>query len=125
MAVGDSAGEGREISGRRRTQLGLFPNGNVLIGAFPKHKEVLIGGAGFGRVALEGVGASEAEAGERMVCDNRAVVNELLQLGSSFFALVHGEMGLSTDVEDRECRLRRIEAEERQVDREARKERAM
>jgi len=54
MAVGDSAGEGREISGRRRTQLGLFPNGNVLIerktdivvGVFGRHLENAHNGVG-------------------------------------------------------------------------------
>jgi hypothetical protein len=41
--------------------LGLLKDGDVGVGVFPEREEILISGAGFGGVALQGIGASEAE----------------------------------------------------------------
>ena len=45
--------------------LGSDENGNVRVGVFPKREEIIVSGAGFGGVALQGVGASESEACQR------------------------------------------------------------
>ncbi len=39
-------------------------NRNVGVGVFPQREEILVGGAGFGCVALQGVGSGKAEVGE-------------------------------------------------------------
>src|SRR5437762_5781720 len=44
--------------------LGFLEGKEVRVSVFPCGEEVLIGGAGFGGVVLQGVGASEAELGE-------------------------------------------------------------
>jgi hypothetical protein len=45
-------------------RLGLLQNGDVWVGVFPQCQEILIGGTGFGCVALQGVGAGEAKVGK-------------------------------------------------------------
>ena|SRR6516225_12196085 len=45
--------------------LSLFQDGNVGIGVLPEREEVLVSGSCFVRFALENIGASKAEAGER------------------------------------------------------------
>ena len=37
----------------------LLQNGNVRIGVFPEGQEFLVGGSGFGCIALEGIGAAK------------------------------------------------------------------
>jgi hypothetical protein len=44
---------------------GFLQDGDVGVGVLPEGEEVLIGGAGFGGVALHNVGACEAEMDER------------------------------------------------------------
>jgi hypothetical protein len=39
--------------------LGLLEDGDVGVGVFPEPKEILVGGASFGRIALKRVGARE------------------------------------------------------------------
>jgi hypothetical protein len=58
------AQEGLEARGGARVsfqlcvfRLGFLQDGDVGVGVLPERKEILIGGAGFGRVALEGVSA--------------------------------------------------------------------
>jgi hypothetical protein len=41
----------------------LFEDGDVGIGVFPEREEILIGGTGFDRVALHGIGTGQTEAG--------------------------------------------------------------
>jgi len=38
-----------------------FPGNDVRVGVFPEREEILIGDAGFGGVALQGVGAGDAQ----------------------------------------------------------------
>ena len=42
-------------------RLGLLEDGNVRVGVLPQSEKILIGGAGLGAIALEGVGAREAQ----------------------------------------------------------------
>ena len=46
-------------------RLGFLQDGDVRVGVFPKGKEVLVGHAGLGFVALERVGARQAEFCQR------------------------------------------------------------
>ena len=46
----------------RVLRLGLLQDGDVGIGVFPEGKEILIGGAAFGCVAGDSIGAGKAEA---------------------------------------------------------------
>src|SRR5208283_2441504 len=71
--------------------LRLFEDRNVRVGVFPKREEILIGHLGFGGIALHRVGASEAEMRERpngRIQSNSAMVEDFLELGSSFAALM-------------------------------------
>jgi hypothetical protein len=44
-------------------RLGFFQDGDVRIGVFPEGEEILVRGAGVGRVALHTIGAGQAQAG--------------------------------------------------------------
>ena len=64
---------------------------NVRVGIFPEREEILIGRLGFGVVVLQGVGAGEAEMSEcsdGFVEYNSAMVENFLELGSGFAALM-------------------------------------
>ena len=74
-------------------RLGLLQDGDVGVGVFPKRQEVLIGGFCLGGVALNSVGTAELEMGEcadGRVQHDSAMVEDSLELGSSFAALVRG-----------------------------------
>jgi len=45
-------------------RLGLLQDGDIRVSVFPQGEEVLIRGAGFRRVALEGIGAGDADVGQ-------------------------------------------------------------
>jgi hypothetical protein len=49
----------------RVLRLGLLQNGDVGIGVFPEGEEIQIGSASFRAIALEGIGAGEAETGDQ------------------------------------------------------------
>ena len=77
MPIADTVGTNRLLQ-LRVLGLGLLQDGDVRVGVFPKCQEILICGAGFGGVALQHVGAGEAEAGEGgegIICDDGAVVD--------------------------------------------------
>jgi hypothetical protein len=57
----------------RGLRLGLFQDGDVGVGLFPDRQEVLISRLGFGGVARGGIGAGDAEPGERV---KRAVLHD-------------------------------------------------
>src|ERR1019366_65154 len=62
--------------------LGLLQDGHVGIGIFPESEEILICDTCFGRVALHGVSASEADSGQcspGKVRHQSPVVDELLK----------------------------------------------
>src|SRR5215469_13428522 len=81
-------------------RLGLFENRNVLVGVFPEREEVLIGGLCLGGVALQHISATEAEMGkrtDRLVQDESAMVEDLLELGGSLATLMRSQIGFATD----------------------------
>src|ERR1700730_3841103 len=85
----------------RVIRLGFLQDGNVGISVFPNREEVLVGGAGFGDVAGNGVGASETEMGQsaqREIFNNATVVEELLELWGCGGAVVRHYLGLTQDV---------------------------
>ena len=55
------ANRGRELLQLRVLGLGLLQDGDVGVGVFPEGEEILIGGFGFGDVALHGIGATEVK----------------------------------------------------------------
>src|SRR5271170_3270946 len=70
-------------------------NGDVEVGVFPEREEILIGGLGLGGVALHGVGASDLETRQctdGFVEHNPAMVEDFLELGGGFFALMRGQI---------------------------------
>jgi ATP dependent DNA ligase C terminal region/Transposase C of IS166 homeodomain/zinc-finger binding domain of transposase IS66 len=56
---------------------GLYRDGDIRIGIFPKRQEILIGGAGFGGVALHGVSAGKSEKVERQIEQVQLRLDEL------------------------------------------------
>src|SRR5882724_313487 len=81
---------------------GLLQDGDVGVGVFPEREEVLVGGAGFGGVAGEGVGASEAQVGQRAddaVQDYAAMVEDFLEFGGGFTSLLGGAVGFGAHID--------------------------
>ena len=81
--------------------LRLFQNRDIGVGIFPECKEVLIGGACFGRILLDSIGAGEVEMGQSTRCavlHQAAVVEDLLELGGGRSALAVGQVSLATNV---------------------------
>src|SRR5581483_6423911 len=74
----------------RELRLGLLQDGNVGIGVFPQREEVLIGGARFGGVALERVGAGETESRQgacREIQRDSRMLKDLLIFSGRLFSL--------------------------------------
>jgi hypothetical protein len=68
----------------RVLRLGLSQDRNVRVRVLPQCEEILICRLGFGRVALQYVGATEAKMGKRTdgpVQDEAAMIEDLLELG--------------------------------------------
>src|ERR1700683_389075 len=81
---------------------GGLEDGDAGVGIFPEREEILIGGAGFGSVALLRIGASEAEMGEsadEVVHDDAEMVEDFLEFGGGFVALMRGEIGFATHID--------------------------
>ncbi len=74
----------------RVLRLGFLQNRNVGIGVFPEGEKILIGDAGLGGVAGEGVGTGEAEMGERT---ERGKPSQF-QLGTLYPAYIRGQAQL-------------------------------
>src|ERR1700730_5265582 len=82
--------------------LGRDEHGNVRVGVFPERQEILIRRLGLGGVALHGIGTGEAEMGQcayRFVQRNPAMIQNLLELGCGFLALMCGPIRISTYVD--------------------------
>jgi len=65
---------------------------------FPESEEMLIGGAGFGGVVLHDLRSGDLEmrqSADSAVQHNSAVVDNFLELGSSFATLVCGKICLA------------------------------
>src|SRR5580692_3296321 len=78
-----------------------FSTSPVRVGVFPEREEVLIGGAGFDRVALHGGGTGQAEASQRApgkIRHQSSVVDELLKFGCRCAAVVQHEIGFATQI---------------------------
>jgi hypothetical protein len=77
-------------------RLGLLEDGDVRIGVFRKCEEILIGGPGFDGVALQRVGAGEAEMGEwigRTAGKETAVVQDGLKFNGRLLSLLDLQIG--------------------------------
>ena len=82
---------------RRLLQLRVFrfrsdEDGDVLVCVFPEREEILIGRLGFGGVASHGVGSSELQmykCANRQVLHNSAMVEDFLEFGRGFAAMMH------------------------------------
>jgi len=74
----------------------------VGVGGFPEREEILIGRLGFCGVALHGVSTSKLEVSRRadgFVHREPGVVEDLLELGGGFFALMGGQIGFAAHVD--------------------------
>src|SRR5712692_776521 len=81
--------------------LGLLQDWDVGVGVFPLGEEILVGGACFGRVTLQSVGASKTESGQGCVgrsTDGRLVIENFLKLGSGLWALFELDIGQAAQV---------------------------
>jgi hypothetical protein len=75
----------------------LLQDADVGVGVFPEREEILIGGLGFGGVALQGVSSAELEMGERsdgFVYCNSGMVEDFLELGGCLAALTCRQIDL-------------------------------
>jgi hypothetical protein len=81
--------------------LGLLQNGYVGVGVFPECEEILVRGASFCGVALQGVGASKTKMGQctRLAfCHRATVVKDFLKLSRCSRALLCCQISLATHV---------------------------
>ena len=85
----------------RILRFGLLEDGDIGIGVFPEGEKILVGGFGFGGVALQGVGAGEAEMrqGTMLVVKNDARVSkDILKIRGGIFAETQAELCESAQV---------------------------
>jgi len=86
----------------QRLQLRVFRFGseedrNVRVGVFPEREEILIGDAGFGGVALQGVGAGDAQmdqCSDRFVDDKAAIQAGRQKIDTAFEQFPSGRQHL-------------------------------
>ncbi len=72
---------------------GLLQDGNVGISVLPEREETLLHGAGLGGVTFQNVGAGESwmrQCADGFVLYSAAVVEDFLELGRCFAALMRG-----------------------------------
>jgi hypothetical protein len=82
-------------------RLGLNQNRNIRVGVLPQGEKILIRGAGFERVALHRVGASQLEMRQHadgFVEHKAAMVEDFLKLCRRFAALTRGKIGFSSHI---------------------------
>src|SRR5215469_15508887 len=80
---------------------GLLQDGNVGVRVFPEREKIAVGSAGIGGVALDSVGASEAEMRQRpdgFVKRNSAMVEDFLELSGRLAALMGRQIGFAANV---------------------------
>src|SRR5208282_2459854 len=85
----------------RVLRLGFPQDGDIGVRVFPKREEILIGGAGFGLVALQAVSARQSEASQRApgkVHHHSPVVNEFLKFCCRSAPVVEQEIGFPTQI---------------------------
>ena len=76
-------------------------DGDVRVCVFPKGQEILIRGVGFSGVALHGIGSADLEMREcadRVVHHDSAMVEDFLELGRGFAALMRGQIGFAAHI---------------------------
>jgi hypothetical protein len=81
---------------------GLLEDEDVGVGVFPEREEILISRLGLRAVALHGIGSADLKMGEcsdGFVDYNSAMVENFLELGDDFAALVRGKIGFSAHVD--------------------------
>jgi hypothetical protein len=80
----------------------LLEDGDVGVGIFPEGEEGVVGGAGFGRVADEGIGAGETEMGQRadgFVGHHATPIQDFLKLGGGLWSLMSSEKSLASNID--------------------------
>jgi hypothetical protein len=78
----------------------LLQDGDVGVGVFPEREEILVRRLGLGRVALHNIGSADLEMGEYsdgLVDYNSAMVEDFLELGGGFAALMRGQIGFASN----------------------------
>src|SRR6516162_8898336 len=93
--------ERSSLHGKRLSQpsvlgLCLFQSGDIGVGVFPDCEEVFVHGTGLGSVALQRVGASQSEAGERSPRksgNEPGMINELLEFSRCPVTVVQCQIG--------------------------------
>src|SRR5450759_3190478 len=84
-------------------RLRLLQDGQVRIGVLPCGKEVLVGGLGRGRIALQSERPSQAQMRKTVAYiqrGNAAVVEDLLVLGRRLRALFQAQEGFTANIVD-------------------------
>jgi hypothetical protein len=80
----------------------LLEDEDVGIGIFPESEESGVGGAGFGWVTCEGIGAGETEMGQRadgFVAHDATPIHDFLKLGRGLRSLMRSEKGLASNID--------------------------
>ncbi len=98
--------ERRQETGGVKEELGVFgfgreQDGDVGVGVFPEGEEILVGGAGFGVVSLEGIGTGQVELGHGVETADDvepAMIENFLEFHGGFRAIVHLEVGAAAGV---------------------------
>ena len=82
--------------------LGLFQDWHIGVGIFPGRKEVLVGRLGFGFIALQRIGPSRSQPGQRIELAGRinaAMIQNLLIFGRCFRAIPQTQISVTTNDE--------------------------
>jgi hypothetical protein len=82
-------------------RFGSNEDGNIRVGLFPETEEILICRLGFGSVALQNIGASEAEMGERpcrTIPQQPAMVQDFLEFCDCGRALLCAQVRFGANV---------------------------
>jgi hypothetical protein len=85
-----------------RTRIWQRSGWDLRVSGLPESKEILIGDAGLGGVALQGECARNAEMCQRAdmpALHHTGPVEDLLKLGGGFAALMQGQEGLATNLD--------------------------
>lgn len=80
----------------------MVEDGEVGVGVLPEGEEGVVGGAGFGGVTGEGVGACETEMGQGadgFVGDHAAPIEDFLKFGGGLRALMSAEKSLASNID--------------------------
>src|SRR5260370_20763152 len=79
----------------------LLQDRDVGVGVFPKRKKILVGCARFPNISYKGIGTRDIQLRKRYELARRfetPVIQNLLELRSGFFSVLHPQVDESTDV---------------------------